>query len=48
MAAIVILKQGKAVNKILVMDVILLPDITVLHMMKSILKKLAIVQQKIQ
>lgn len=48
MAAIVILKQGKAVNKIMVLDVILLPDITVQHTMKLILKKWVIVQQKIQ
>jgi hypothetical protein len=34
MAATVILKQGKAVNKIMVLDVILLPDIIVQHTMK--------------
>ena len=48
MEAIVILKLVLVVNKIMVLDVILLQDITVQHMMKSILKKLAIVQQKIQ
>jgi hypothetical protein len=39
MEAIVFLKQAKVVNKIMVLDVILLQDITVQHMMKSILKK---------
>lgn len=48
MEAIVFLKQAKVVNKIMVLDVILLQDITVQHMMKSILKKWAIVLQKIQ